>query len=153
MITTIHAAMLTRLCREGHVEEAIRIACSWTSHRLDTSNSLHMARYDAARELIRTQTMFPLCPHCTWPLLPGEQHDYCEQQLRLNDGVDTEALGLTDIAALVAANDIDGTWPEDNSDDELCSCGQPRDACSCYELGIWRDNRSNPHTSGEAWAA
>ena len=54
---------------------AVRVANKWGGDSSQTE------RYKAAWTVVQRQTVAPLCQHCEWPLLPGDEHPYCEVQL------------------------------------------------------------------------
>ncbi len=58
---------------------AVVVASSW-GKSVDHDDEIQKRKLYAAMDIVQKQQVFPLCVFCTWPVLEGEVHEYCQEQ-------------------------------------------------------------------------
>jgi len=74
------AVFLTTLYKLGFKQFSCKVANKWGGE----FGQGRPRRYSAACEFQKVQTIYPICIHCQWAVLPGDSHTYCEDELRDN---------------------------------------------------------------------
>jgi hypothetical protein len=97
----------------GFKKFAVRLANKTTIYIDATPEAV--AKYNAAYDLLQRQTVYPLCLVCSWVLLPGETHAWCDEQDNL-----CKQLGCPYMAPAVKDGYCQSCWDHNN----LCACGR-----------------------------
>ena len=72
----VYATWALLLFGFGFTKRAFRHADKWAAKPMNTW------QYQAAIEFYAWQDKYPLCPNCTWPVIPGKTHPHCEDAFR-----------------------------------------------------------------------